>query len=266
VLLPKALRHLTAGRVPVKLTEEEQPRSAATASRASICRYSGTMAYTGAVCPLRLPDPRTPVAASGRRSGTTPTVADQFGGCLAQVGPQGAQFRVAERCLAVGIVSRVQRRGGGVAPAHTDRSARSADGPWLCWRHSHVPTASGHQPGDLYALGATLHRALTGYNPDGEGTVPPPELRTLRPDLSQATSALIGGLLEVVRNDARVPRRAVAAVWAGRSGSTAPVCPPLFLMYRQMLALLAVAALLGLLLFSQFYGTRPASGGAAPRQ
>ena len=51
---------------------------------------------------------------------------------------------------------------------------------------------------DLYALGATLHRALTGYNPDEEAPFRHPPVRDLNPEVSPATSNLVDHLLQVV--------------------------------------------------------------------
>jgi hypothetical protein len=50
---------------------------------------------------------------------------------------------------------------------------------------------------DLYALGATLHRLLTGYDPDHEDPFRHPPVRSLRPEVSEATAAIIERALDL---------------------------------------------------------------------
>jgi len=54
---------------------------------------------------------------------------------------------------------------------------------------------------DIYALGATLHRLLTGYNPDQEQPFRLPPVRALRPDVRPSTEALIARALALAPSE-----------------------------------------------------------------
>ena len=54
---------------------------------------------------------------------------------------------------------------------------------------------------DIYALGATLHRLLTGHNPETEDPFRLPPVQALRPDVRAATAALIDRALSLSPND-----------------------------------------------------------------
>lgn len=54
---------------------------------------------------------------------------------------------------------------------------------------------------DIYALGATLHRLLTGHNPETEDPFRLPPVQALRPDVRPATAALIERALSLSPND-----------------------------------------------------------------
>src|SRR5262249_26609914 len=66
---------------------------------------------------------------------------------------------------------------------------------------------------DIYALGATLHRLMTGYNPEEGTPLAFPEARHLRPDITAATNALL--------------QRAVALQPADRFPNVQAFAPPL---------------------------------------
>jgi hypothetical protein len=83
---------------------------------------------------------------------------------------------------------------------------------------------------DVYALGATLHRLLTGYDPDQEQPFRHPPVRTLRPEVSVATEAAIARALAMAPAD-RFPDalamcsalvRALPATAEGLQAVTAP--------------------------------------------
>lgn len=54
---------------------------------------------------------------------------------------------------------------------------------------------------DIYALGATLHRLLTGYDPDQEQPFRHPPVSALRPEVRASTEALIGKALAVIPSE-----------------------------------------------------------------
>jgi hypothetical protein len=54
---------------------------------------------------------------------------------------------------------------------------------------------------DIYALGATLHRLLTGYNPEHQDPFRHPPVKQLRPDVSDQTSRAIDRALSLAPSD-----------------------------------------------------------------
>jgi hypothetical protein len=116
---------------------------------------------------------------------------------------------------------------------------------------------------DLYALGATLHRALTGYNPNLEAPFRHPPVRDLRPEVSRETAALVDGLLALA--PAARPSGApavLAGVQAATRSAFAHAYRPVHLMYKRMLALLVLALALGAGIYAWAFGV-PVIGGAA---
>lgn len=116
---------------------------------------------------------------------------------------------------------------------------------------------------DLYALGATLHRLLTAYNPDQEAPFRHPRVRSLNAEASEETEALVEGLLQIAPE--RRPAQ-VAAVLNGLSGAMrgafARAYYPVHQMYRRTLAAFLVAIALSAALYRLYFGV-PVSGGAS---
>jgi serine/threonine protein kinase len=86
---------------------------------------------------------------------------------------------------------------------------------------------------DLYALGATMHHALSGRDPAAEPPFSFPKLRTLCPDLNPALAQLTDQALEydVIHRTADAPEfkhrlLAIKAELASANGEKAPVPPP----------------------------------------
>lgn len=112
---------------------------------------------------------------------------------------------------------------------------------------------------DIYALGATLHRLLTGYDPEVEDPFRHPPVRDLRPDVSASTAAAIDRALALAPSErfqsawelAEVLRRALPATpdllqtvtapfyfWSTvLPGVTAPLSLVSFNLLRQQFAL-----------------------------
>jgi len=115
---------------------------------------------------------------------------------------------------------------------------------------------------DLYALGATLHRALTGYNPDLEAPFRHPPIRGLRPEVSTGTATLVDRLLTLVPAGRPGDAPAVlAGVQAATRSAFARAYRPLHLMYTRMVALLVVALVLGAALYVWAFGLPGVGGG-----
>ena len=117
---------------------------------------------------------------------------------------------------------------------------------------------------DLYALGATLHRALTSYNPDLEAPFRHPRVRGLRPEVSVETAALVDRLLTLIPAGRPADAPAVlAGVQAATRSAFARAYRPLHLMYTRMAALLVVALTLGAALYVWAFGLPVVGGGEA---
>ncbi|HVA88498.1 MAG TPA: serine/threonine-protein kinase [Chloroflexota bacterium] len=117
---------------------------------------------------------------------------------------------------------------------------------------------------DLYALGATLHRALTGYNPHLEAPFRHPPVHELRPEASSETAALVERLLALAPAGRPAGAPAVlAGVQAATRSAFARAYRPLHVMYTRMLALLAVALTLGAVIYVWAFGLPGVGGGAA---
>jgi hypothetical protein len=117
---------------------------------------------------------------------------------------------------------------------------------------------------DLYALGATLHRALTGYNPNLEAPFRHPPVRELRPEVSRETAALVDGLLALA--PAARPGGApavLAGVQAATRSAFAHAYRPVHVMYTRMLALLILALALGAGIYAWAFGFPVMGGGTA---
>jgi len=103
---------------------------------------------------------------------------------------------------------------------------------------------------DLYALGATMHRLLTGYDPEKGEPFRQPPVRDLVPAVNKDTAALVTQLLQLAPADR--PSGALAA--AGQIERTAQqvesrVILPIHRMYGQILQLLALGGTLGILIY-----------------
>jgi hypothetical protein len=98
---------------------------------------------------------------------------------------------------------------------------------------------------DLYALGATLHRLLTGYDPEREPPFRQPPVQALNPAVSAATAALIDQLLAPAPADRPHDARAVAAALAAAQRRyLLDRHRPAHTVYRRTLGLLAGSAAL----------------------
>ncbi len=116
---------------------------------------------------------------------------------------------------------------------------------------------------DLYALGATLHRALTAYDPDREAPFRHPPVRDLNPEVSKETAALVSSLLQVASAQRPATAPAVLTVLTGAMrGAFARAYRPLSLMYGQMLILFLLAIGLATGFYLRFFGP-PVLGGEA---
>jgi hypothetical protein len=116
---------------------------------------------------------------------------------------------------------------------------------------------------DLYGLGATLHRALTAYDPDLEAPFRHPPLRTLNPEVSEETAMLVGSLLQLAPTQRPAGAPAVlTALVSAMHGAFARAYRPVTLMYMQMLALSILAISLAAALYLGFFGL-PVLGGEA---
>jgi serine/threonine protein kinase len=105
---------------------------------------------------------------------------------------------------------------------------------------------------DLYALGATLHRALTGYNPDEQAPFRHPPVRTLRPDVSRGFATIVDTLLQIAPQR-RMSSAAVVAGYLGyRHGRR--LASPLYVMYMQMIVAAVIALVAGLFIYFNVYG------------
>ncbi|MBV8457613.1 MAG: serine/threonine protein kinase, partial [Acetobacteraceae bacterium] len=74
---------------------------------------------------------------------------------------------------------------------------------------------------DIYALGATLHRLLTGYNSEQEDPFRHPPFRVLRPEIGEATAAVIERALALDPRE----RYADAAEFRGAMRAALPASP-----------------------------------------
>ena len=105
---------------------------------------------------------------------------------------------------------------------------------------------------DLYALGATMHRALTGFDAEHAPPFRQPAVRDVNPRLSQWSASIVAALLQLApaaRPDdaARTAKALALALRRGR-------CAPLIRAYMQILALLLVAVLAGGGLYRWLFG------------
>lgn len=108
---------------------------------------------------------------------------------------------------------------------------------------------------DLFGLGATLHRALTGYDPEHAEPFRHPPARDLNPAIGPETALLLASLLEVVPS-ARPARARAALVYLRVAARDAHEYhqAPLRRMYGGMLILLPAAFTLTLLLYHRMFG------------
>ena len=114
---------------------------------------------------------------------------------------------------------------------------------------------------DLYALGATMHRLLTGYDPERAEPFRHPPVRDLNPEVTETTARLVADLLRVAP-EAR-PATAGAVMHAlddAEQAAEARIAQPIHAMYRQMLGLLVVAVVVGGVLYALLYDAAAASG------
>ena len=108
---------------------------------------------------------------------------------------------------------------------------------------------------DLYGLGATLHRALTGYDPEHAEPFRHPPARDLNPAIGPETALLLAGLLEVAPSS-RPPRAraALAHLRVAARDAHEYHLAPLRRMYGSMLVLLPAALTVTLLLYNRTFG------------
>ncbi len=114
---------------------------------------------------------------------------------------------------------------------------------------------------DLYALGATMHRLLTGYNPDEQAPFRHPPVAELRPDVSRSVAGLVDSLLQLAPQDRPHSAAEVAATLAGqrsRDWVRSSVCA----MYGRVLVAAALAFVTGGAIYGAMYGS--AGSGSMP--
>ena len=114
---------------------------------------------------------------------------------------------------------------------------------------------------DLYALGATMHRLLTGYDPEHAEPFRHPPVRDLNPVVTETTARLVADLLQIA--PAARPPNAGAVMHAldlAERAAEARIVLPIHAMYRQMLWLLAAAVGVGAILYAVLYDAAAASG------
>ena len=108
---------------------------------------------------------------------------------------------------------------------------------------------------DLYGLGATLHRALTGYDPEHAEPFRHPPARDLNPAIGPETALLLGGLLEIAPLARPARARAVLAhLRVAARDAHEHHQAPFRRMYGAMLVLLPVVLSLTLLLYHRVFG------------
>jgi hypothetical protein len=105
---------------------------------------------------------------------------------------------------------------------------------------------------DLYALGATLHRALTGYDVEHETPFRQPPVRALNPRVSAVTASLVGELLRVAPSCRPSSAHVVAAGIAATLRDD--YLRPLMRMYQQMLLWLLLAVVAGYVIYQRTIG------------
>jgi len=114
---------------------------------------------------------------------------------------------------------------------------------------------------DLYALGATMHRLLTGYDPEHAEPFRHPPVRDLNPVVTETTARLVADLLQIAP-EARPPNAGAVmhALDLAERAAEARIVLPIHAMYRQMLWLLAAAVGVGAILYAVLYDAAAASG------
>jgi hypothetical protein len=110
---------------------------------------------------------------------------------------------------------------------------------------------------DIYALGATIHRALTGYDAEHQAPFRQPPLRDLNPNVSAETAAIVGDLLCLP--PARRPARAADVAASIATTLRDVYTRPMALMYHQMLILLVLGVAAGLALYQWLIGSQATS-------
>ena len=105
---------------------------------------------------------------------------------------------------------------------------------------------------DLYALGATMHRALTAFDAEHAPPFRQPAVRDANPRLSQCSASIVAALLQLApaARPADATRTAKALALALRRGR----CAPLTRAYLQILALLLVAVVAGGAIYRWLFG------------
>ena len=100
---------------------------------------------------------------------------------------------------------------------------------------------------DLYALGATMHRALTGFDAEHAPPFRQPAVRDANPRISHWSASIVGALLQLApaARPLDAARTAEVLALALRRGR----CAPLIRAYLQILSLLAVAVVAGAALY-----------------
>jgi hypothetical protein len=107
---------------------------------------------------------------------------------------------------------------------------------------------------DLYALGVTLHRALTGYDAEHQQPFRQPPVRDLNAHVSTGTAALVADLLQLAPECRPVGGGCVA----GRIATILRIdyLRPVIRMYHQLFLLLALAVVTGFALYQRLIGTQ----------